>query len=163
MDAKTIRFMWDYTRWADARMFEAVSKVTSDQYVKDLGSSHKSLRDTMVHLVSAQWIWLSRWKGTSPQAMWASGDYPTFSSLRDRWTALHAEIEAFLSAQADPAFAREVVYQNLKGDTLKVPLGPLCLHVANHSSYHRGQVTTLLRQLGAQPISTDLALFVTSR
>jgi uncharacterized damage-inducible protein DinB len=163
MDTKTVRLLWDYTRWADARMFEAVSRIPPDEYVKDLGNSHKSLRDTMVHLVSAQWIWLSRWKGTSPRAMWASGDYPTLASLRERWASLHEEAEAFLGAQAEAAFAREVVYQNLKGDTLKVPLGPLFLHMANHSTYHRGQVTTLLRQLGAQPVSTDLALFLTSR
>lgn len=163
MDTKTVRLMWDYTKWADARMFEAVAKLTPEQYVKDLGNSHKSMRDTLVHLVSAQWIWLSRWKGTSPKAMWATADVPTLSALKDRWIALHAEMETFLAAQTDAALAADVVYQNLKGDTLKVPLGPLCMHVANHSTYHRGQVTTLLRQLGAQPISTDLALFLTSR
>jgi len=163
MDTKTVRLMWDYTKWADARMFDAVGKITPEQYAKDLGNSHKSLRDTLVHLVSAQGIWLSRWKGTSPKAMWAATEFPTLAALKERWSALHAEMDAFLSTQTDATFAKEVVYQNLKGDTLKVVLGPLCLHVANHSTYHRGQVTTLLRQLGAQPIGTDLALFLTSR
>src|SRR5436190_14562957 len=127
MDVKTIRLLWDYTKWADARAFEAVSKLTPDQYAKDLGSSHKSLRDTMVHLVSAQWIWLSRWKGTSPKAMWASNDLPTIAALREKWAALHQEIEAFVGGQTNDSLARDVVYQNIKGETMKYPQGALLL------------------------------------
>jgi uncharacterized damage-inducible protein DinB len=163
MDTKTIRLMWDYTKWADARAFDAVSKLAPEAYLKDMGSSMKSVRDTMVHLVSAQWIWLSRWKGTSPKTMWTAGDYPSVAPLRERWAALHGEIEAFVSAQADASLMQDVTYQNMKGDTLKFPLGALFLHVVNHSTYHRGQVTTLLRQLGAQPVATDLALFLAAR
>src|SRR5438876_87222 len=145
---KTIRLLWDYTDWADARAFEAVSKLTAEQYAKDLGSSHKSVRDTMVHLVSAQWIWLSRWKGTSPKAMWTTEAYPALAALKDRWAALHQEIEAFVSSQTEASLSGDLVYQNTKGETLKYPLGALLLHMVNHSTYHRGQVTTLLRQLG---------------
>ena len=68
-----------------------------------------------------------------------------------------------LNSEADLTLAQDVTYQNLKGDTLRFPLGALFLHVVNHSTYHRGQVTTLLRQLGAQPVSTDLAVFLASR
>ena len=163
MDTKTIRLLWDYTRWADARAFEAVSKLAPEQYLKDLGSSHKSVRDTMVHLVSAQWIWYSRWKGTSPKAMWASADFPTVATLREKWAALHQEIEALVGGQTNDSLARDVVYQNIKGETMKYPQGALLLHMINHSTYHRGQVTTLLRQLGAQPIPTDLAMFLATR
>jgi uncharacterized damage-inducible protein DinB len=163
MDTRTIRLLWDYTKWADARAFDAVGKLTPEQYLKDLGSSMKSVRDTVVHLVSAQWIWFSRWKGTSPKAMWTPGEFPSVAPLQERSKALHAEIEAFVSQQTDPSFATDVTYQNLKGDTLRFPLGALFLHVVNHSTYHRGQVTTLLRQLGAQPVATDLAIFLASR
>jgi len=163
MDLKTVRLLWDYTKWADARAFDAVAKLTPEQYGKDLGSSLKSVRDTLTHLVSAQWIWLSRWKGTAPKAMWAPGDYAGLAALRERWTALHAEIEAFVAGQTDASLPKDLVYQNLKGETLKYPLGALLLHMVNHSTYHRGQVTTLLRQLGAQPASTDLVLFLGTR
>ena len=163
MDTGTIRLMWDYTKWADARAFDAVAKLAPEAYLKDMGSSMKSVRDTMVHVVSAQWIWLSRWKGTSPRAMWTAGDTPTVAALRERWAALHGEIEAFVSAQTAASLTADLTYQNLKGDTLKFPLGALFLHVVNHSTYHRGQVTTLLRQLGAQPVATDLAVFLASR
>lgn len=163
MDLKTIRLMWDYTKWADARAFEAASKLAPEQYLKDLGSSLKSVRDTLVHIVSAQWIWLSRWKGTSPKAMWAAEEYPTFPVLRSRWAELHGEVEAFVAAQSDASLAKDLVYRNTKGETLQYPLGALVLHMVNHSTYHRGQVTTLLRQLGAAPLPTDLVMFLGTR
>jgi uncharacterized damage-inducible protein DinB len=163
MDFRTIRLLWDYTRWADGRTCEAVSKLSPEQYTKDLASSHKSVRDTLVHLASAQWIWLSRWKGTSPPAMWPAQEYPTFADLKARWDPLQQEYEQFVAGLSAPSLRREIAYKNLKGEPKKYPLGHMLLHAFNHSTYHRGQVTTLLRQLSAQPNSTDLVAFVDLR
>jgi uncharacterized damage-inducible protein DinB len=154
-----IRLLYDYTRWADGRMFEAVSKLTPEQWTKDLGSSLKSVRDTVVHVVSAQWIWLSRWKGESPSGMWAAAEFPTPASVRAKREPIAADIAAFVAAQTEPSVAAPLSYKNLKGDPFTYPLGQVMLHTVNHSTYHRGQVTTLLRQLGAQPLSSDLTVY----
>ena len=119
----------------------------------------KSARDTVVHIVSAQWIWISRWKGEVPKGMWAAADYPTQDSIRAKWEPLAAEISAFVGAQTEASLAAPLAYRNLKGDPFSYPLGQLMLHVTNHSTYHRGQVTTLIRQLGGQPVSTDLVAY----
>jgi len=157
----TIRLLTDYTRWADARMFDAVAKLSPEQFTKDLGSSLKSVRDTVVHLASAQWIWLSRWTGTSPPAMWTAADFPTAASVREKHAALAEERASHVAAQTPESLARLCNYKNLKGDPMAFPLGQLMLHAVNHSTYHRGQVTTLIRQLGAQPVSTDLVIYYT--
>ena len=156
---ETIRLLIEYTRWADGRMFDAVSKLSPEQWTKDLGSSLKSARDTAVHIVSAQWIWLSRWKGESPKAMFAPADYPTPASIREKSEALAKELAAFAVEQTDASVAKPLAYKNLKGEPMSYPLGHLMLHMANHSTYHRGQVATLIRQLGGQPISTDFVLY----
>lgn len=156
---ETIRLLYDYTRWADVRMMDAVAKLTPEQFTKDLGSSLKSVRDTVVHLASAQWIWVTRWKGESPKAMWAAAEYPTLAAVRERWDPLAAELASFVAAQTEDSVAKPVNYRNLKGDPMSFVLGQLMLHAVNHSTYHRGQVTTLIRQLGAQPVSTDLVLY----
>jgi uncharacterized damage-inducible protein DinB len=156
---ETIRLLNDYTRWADRRMFDPVCKLSPEQWTKDLGSSLKSARDTAVHIVSAQWIWLSRWKGESPKGMWTAADYPTPASLREKSEALAKDLAAFVADQTAESIAKPLNYRNLKGEPMSFPLGQLMLHMANHSTYHRGQVTTLLRQLGAQPISTDFVLY----
>ncbi len=160
---ETIRLLYDYTRWADERMLGAASGLASEPWLRDLGSSLKSVRDTVVHIASAQWIWLSRWKGESPKGMWNAADYPTLASVRERWDPLRAELAAFAAAQTEESVKRPLAYRNLKGDPFSYPLGHLMLHAVNHSTYHRGQVTTLLRQLGAQPVSTDLVLYYLDR
>jgi len=160
---ETIRLLFDYTRWADGRMFDAVSKLSPDQWTKDLGSSLKSARDTAVHVVSAQWIWLSRWKGEVPKGMWAAADYPTPASIREKSESLAKELAGFVVEQTEDSVARPLTYKNLKGESFTYPLGQLMPHMVNHSTYHRGQVATLMRQLGAQPISTDLVLYYGER
>lgn len=156
---ETIRLLYDYTRWADGRMFDAVAKLTPEQWTKDLGSSLKSARDTAVHIVSAQWIWLSRWTGESPKAMFSAADYPTQASLREKWEPLAARLAGFAAEQTEASLAAPVNYKNLKGDPMSYLLGQLMLHAVNHSTYHRGQVTTLIRQLGGQPMSSDLVVY----
>jgi len=156
---ETIRLFTEYTRWADGRMFDAVSKLSPELWTKDLGSSLKSARDTAVHIASAQWIWLSRWKGEAPKGMWNAADFPTPASLREKSEALAQDLAAFVVEQTEESVAKPLNYKNLKGEPMSFPLGQLMLHMVNHSTYHRGQVTTLLRQLGAQPISTDFVLY----
>ncbi len=160
---ETVRLLYDYTRWADARMLEAVSRLAPEPWTKDLGSSLKSVRDTVVHIASAQWIWLSRWKGETPKGMWTAADYPTLAAVRDRWDPVREELAAFVAAQSEASLKAPLAYKNLKGDPMSYPLGHLMLHAVNHSTYHRGQVTTLLRQLGAQPVSTDLVVYYAER
>jgi len=156
---ETIRLLYDYTNWADGRMFEAVAKLAPEQWTKDLGSSLKSARDTVVHVVSAQWIWLSRWTGDSPKAMFSAADYPTPASIREKWEPLAGQLAGFVAEQSEQSLAAPVNYKNLKGEPMSYPLGQLMLHTVNHSTYHRGQVTTLIRQLGAQPMSSDLVVY----
>lgn len=159
----TIRWMAGYTRWADARMLDAAAKLTPEQYTRDLGSSLKSVRDTVVHLIGAEWLYLSRFKGEHPKANWSPSDYPDVAAVRSRWEPLMAEFEAFVSAQTDATLVGPLSYRNLKGEPVTLPLGQVLLQVTNHSTYHRGQVTTLIRQLGAQPASSDFILYMMER
>lgn len=162
MNAETLRLLYDYTKWADARMFGAVEALPAGAFTKPMGNSFPSVRDTVVHLVSGQWMWLSRWKGTSPEAMWDPAEYPDPSAVRAKWEPLSRELLEFAAAQTDETVRRDVSFTNTKGKRFAWPLWKLMLHLANHSTYHRGQVTTLLRQLGAAPVGTDLVRFIAS-
>jgi uncharacterized damage-inducible protein DinB len=163
MNASTVRLLADYTRWADERMFGAVAPLTPEQYLRDLGSSLKSVRDTVVHLVSAQAVWYGRWIGKPLPGMLEPAEYPDIASIRARRDALWAELGPFLESKSDADLAADLRYKNLKGEEFAYPLGGLAMHLANHSTYHRGQVTTLLRQLGAKPVATDLMVFLAAR
>ena len=76
IDAPTIQGLYRYNTWANIRVFDAVSGLGEGEFTRDLGSSYPSVRDTLLHLVSAEWIWLERWKGISPNAMLHAADFP---------------------------------------------------------------------------------------
>src|SRR3989304_5305846 len=156
-------FLFAYNRWANARTLSAAARLTPDQFTRDLGSSFASVRDTLVHIYGAEWIWLARWKGTSPTTAIVAADIPDVAALAARWRTVEEEQAAFIKDLADADIERMIEYANLKGDRFTNPLGRLMQHLVNHSTYHRGQVTTMLRQLGATPVSTDLVTFLRER
>jgi uncharacterized damage-inducible protein DinB len=67
MDVPLIQELYQYNRWANDRVFEAVAALSPKDFTKDLDNSHPSVRDTLTHIISGEWIWLQRWKGVSPR------------------------------------------------------------------------------------------------
>ena len=159
LDVPVIRELYRYNSWANSRLFHSVAHLSANEFTQDLRSSYPSLRDTLLHIVSAEWIWLERWKGSSPQSMFQAGDFPDPAALRARWSDVEIDQQAFLETVTPERLFAPVAYVNLRGQTWQYPLWQQMYHVVNHSTYHRGQLTTMLRQLDAQPIATDFLVF----
>ncbi len=147
----------DYTVWANHRVLRAAATLEVDAFKRDLGNSHGGVRGTLTHTMGAEWVWLERWKGSSPTRGFDEGEFPTVLELRERWRVLEDHRAAWLQGLGDTA--QLVRYTTFDGRTFESPLWKLVQHVANHSTYHRGQVITLLRQLGAKPAATDMVLW----
>lgn len=160
MNTQDVEFLNEYNRWANARMLDAASELSSEQFTADLKSSHRSVRDTLAHVLAAEWIWLERWNGTSPKALLNPTEFPTVDSLRTRWAKVEANYQSFIGALNDESLEKVIAYTNTKGEEWRYPLGQMIQHVMNHSSYHRGQVTAMLRQLGAEVVPVDLLVFM---
>lgn len=158
-DVSAIQELYRYNGWANGRMFEAVSDLTPEEFSRDLGSSYPSARDTLLHIVWAEWIWLQRWKGFSPQSVWQAADFPDLDAVRTRWSDVEIEQRAFLDAINGEGLLAVVRYLNLQGETWQYSLWRTMYHVVNHSSYHRGQLATMLRQLEARAHPTDFLVF----
>ena len=151
MNLQDLRTLVDYHYWARDRLLEAVEPLMPEQFNRDLGSSFKSVRETAVHIYAAEWAWHARWQGQSPTALLSIDRFPDVASIRAAWTAHEATMRAFLEGQGEDGIARVFEYKLLSGQTGSSPFWHMLQHVVNHASYHRGQVTTMLRQLGAQP------------
>jgi uncharacterized damage-inducible protein DinB len=158
-DVPAIQGLYRYNTWANGRVFDAVSSLSPETFTKDLGSSYPSVRDTLLHIVWGEWIWLQRWLGASPQPVFQPADFPSCNAVRARWSEVEGQQRAFLATLTRERLIAVVRYVNVKGETWEYPLWRQMCHVVNHSTYHRGQVATLLRQLGARPVSTDLLVF----
>lgn len=151
MNLQDLKTMVDYHYWARDRMLEALEPLTADQYNRELGSSFKSIRETVVHIYAAEWAWHSRWVGHSPTALVSSEAYPDVASVRRVWTDHEKQIRAFVDDLGEHGISKSFDYKLLNGASGSSPFWQMLQHVVNHASYHRGQVTTMLRQIGAQP------------
>ena len=164
MNLQDLKTLLDYHYWARDRMFEALEPLTPDQVNRDMGNSFKSVRDTVTHLYAAEWAWYSRWQGTSPTALLASDQFPDLAAVRRAWSEHETKMRAFVDALGESGVARVFEFKLLGGQPGSAPFWQMLQHIVNHASYHRGQVTTMLRQLGAQPAkSLDMITFYRSR
>jgi uncharacterized damage-inducible protein DinB len=147
--------LYSFNRWATARTLESVQPLSEEQLHRDLTSSFPSVFATLVHTLSADWIWLERWNGSSPTGWPEAERMKTLADLRGRWDLVEAGQGSFIATLDDAALGQRISYRNLKGDPFTDPLGDTLQHVVNHGTYHRGQIATMLRQLGAKPQGID--------
>jgi uncharacterized damage-inducible protein DinB len=151
VDLADLKTILDYHYWARDRVLDAAAQLTPDQFTRDLGGSFKSVRDTLAHTYSAEWAWYSRWQGASPTAMLPFEQFPDVAALGQAWTGHEAKMRVFLDTLGETGINQVYEYTLLNGRPGSSVFWQMLQHVANHASYHRGQVTTMLRQLGAQP------------
>jgi len=152
---QTLKELYEYNYWARDRQLAACAPLTREEFLRPLGSSFSSLRDTLAHLLGAEWIWLERWRGNSPRTILAAEEFPTREKIAERWREVERGMREYLGGLNEEALLRPLTYVNLKGETWTYALWQTLFHLVNHQSYHRGQVTTLLRQLGAQAVPVD--------
>ena len=106
---------------------------------------------------------MERFQGRSPAALPDTGAFTDVANLREKWAEQEARLLAFVGKLTQEDLDRVMEYKTLKFGAYRNPLWQSMQHVVNHGTYHRGQVTTLLRQHGAQPIATDLMHFYRER
>ena len=151
-DAKNLL---DYNRWANNLTLDAVATLSQDQFITEIVSSYRSVRDTLTHILSSEWVFLMRCLGESPKQLLDPATFPDLKSLRMKWDEVDLQWQKYLSELSEESFHNVIAYRNFRGEIWKYQLNQILQHVVNHSTYHRGQITTQLRTLGANPVMTD--------
>ena len=164
MHPEALLSLLDYHYWARDRLLDAVARLDPDEFRRDLGNSFGSVRDTLVHAVSAEWVWCSRWEGRGPSGHLAAREFETVRDIRARWTAEERRVREFVAGLGSDGPSRVIEYALFGEGLMREAFWKMLWHLVNHASYHRGQVTTMLRQLGAAPPrSQDLITFYRER
>lgn len=170
MKKDEIQLLYEYDRWANARVFQSLAALSPEQFTRDLGGSFPSVRDTMLHIISAEWIWLTYWKATTQDAaflaelrkrretLFAASSFPDLGAVRRKWKEVESEQIDFVNKVTN-----ESLEKLLPARDKLISLGHLMQHLANHSTYHRGQISLMMRQLQAEPIATDFHAFLGER
>lgn len=167
MTKDDIQLLYEYDRWANNRVLQAASTLSVEEFTRDLGGSFRSVRDTLVHIIGCEWAWLTCWKETSPSSafvtdLWTRQDalfhpnaFSDVSAVQLRWADVEREQVEFVNRVTNESLGMMVPVR-----TTQISLAHLMQHLANHSSYHRGQVSLMMRQLAGGPVATDFALFL---
>jgi uncharacterized damage-inducible protein DinB len=158
MTVQELQLRFAYNRWANQRLVAAASLLPAEDRTRDLRASFGSVQGTLLHVLSGERRWLRFWQDGSLAPPLEPADCPTLEALTTAWTAVEQEQQTFLADVTEDLLRAERV---VGGQTYR--LGDLVQHLLNHSTYHRGQVAVLLRQLGHQPPATDYRLFLAER
>jgi uncharacterized damage-inducible protein DinB len=159
MTPEEVVLLYDYNSWANRRLLDASSALSTEQFIQPLGSSFSSVRDTLAHICGAEWLWMERFQGGSPSALLEVSQFPDLASLRAHWTPQEQSLRTFVGTLTQQHINGVMKYQTLKFGEYQNPMWQSLQHLVNHGSYHRGQITTMLRQHGAQSVLTDLIHF----
>lgn len=167
MIKEDIQLLFEYDRWANNKVLQAASALRAGQFTRDLSGSFGSIRDTLVHIIGGEWGWLAYWNEASPspaflKQLWDRHDalfnpdkFPSVSEVKSKWVEVEKEQLEFVNG-----LTNESLNKMLPVRTTQISLANLMQHLANHSTYHRGQVALMMRQLHAEPMATDFHLFL---
>jgi len=136
-----------YNLWAHNRVVDFLRKLKPGEPDQEITSSFSSIRKTVFHVYGAQVLWLRRLEGTSPAAFPAY-DSLDFNATLDGLLETSAKLFNLAECSTEESLQKPVTYKNLAGQQYTNPVSEILMHVINHGSYHRGQILTMLRQLG---------------
>jgi uncharacterized damage-inducible protein DinB len=159
MDVAELRTLFAFNRWANDRILAACRLLSDDEFTRNLRSSHGGVRGTLVHTLWSEWVWFRRWLGESPKEPFDEHDFADVAAITSRWDELDQERRLFLGVITNEKIESTFAYENRMGEHWEYSYRYAMQHVLNHSTYHRGQIVTFLRQLDRIPPVTDLLVF----
>lgn len=161
MRLDTIHELYRYHWWANRRLYDVAAALGPDLADREVGRqfSAPTLKGLLAHLYGADWIWLQRWQGRSPDRLPGGADFAGLAELREAWERVEAGQGAFLAALAPADLDRAVDYRTTDGRPFRAPLWVLLLHVPNHATHHRSEIATMLTMLSGPPPDTGLLTY----
>jgi uncharacterized damage-inducible protein DinB len=163
MTVKDLEVLCDYGYWANKKLFDVISQLTPEQFTRAVAGGHGSIRNTMVHVLSAEAGWLDCCGGPKRGPHLNPDDFPTLDSLMLAWSKVEAHMREFLAKLKNDDLARNVEFVNPRGERRSMASGELMQHAANHGVHHRGQVALLLRLLGLAPGNLDILFYYVAK
>jgi uncharacterized damage-inducible protein DinB len=151
--------LFAYNAWANRKIFDAAAALPVEPYSRDLKSSHGGIHGTLAHIVWAEHLWLNRWLKKPNPAVPQGKDLHGAAEVRARWEEVEAERGAFLAQLGEAQMAETRSVKPSTGGEYLHTFSQMFHHTVDHSSYHRGQLVTMLRQLGVAPPVTGLIFF----
>jgi uncharacterized damage-inducible protein DinB len=161
MHKTEIQQFFAYNYWANKRLLAKADELSPDQLTATLPTMWDSILRTMAHVLGAEWVWRQRvQEGVSPAKLLDRGAFPTTDMLRQRWREEEEAMLAYLEGLSDEDLNKSVEYQDTRGNTYRLQLWQILLHVVNHGTQHRSEVALYLTNYDRSPGDMDFSLFL---
>lgn len=160
MNIETLQLLYNYNWTTHRKIWQIITKLTEEQFTQNIDYAHDSIHGQVVHMMGAEWIWLSRLQGVSPTTLFRNEDYPMRPAIRARWDEIENDFRAYLATLNDDVLQEEFHYQTTSGKPFSNVRLHILLHVVNHGTDHRAQLLSMLHRLGAETIEQDLILYL---
>ncbi len=161
MNMTDVMTLVDYNYWATVRVLRAAEHVNRDQFVATPSGQTTSLREVLVHIMSAERLWRVRWEtGASPDMVWAE-TFPELAALRQYWEEEQHAMRAYLATLDDALLGQHVQFQRASGDqSASFVRWHLLMQLVTHGTHHRSEAAALLTTYGQSPGNLDFLFFV---
>ena len=159
MTAKDLETLFDYSYWANEKLFEVISQLTPEQFTQPVAGSYGSIRNSLVHMMSTEWGWLDRSGGKPRGPRLSATDFPTFASVTEQWQRIEGHVRDFLGTVRDEDLDRVVEFAFGDGPKQALSVAQMMHHAAVHNVHHREQIALLLRSLGYVPGNFDICFY----
>ena len=163
MTIKDIDDVYTYSDWANQKVIKVIEGLPPEEFTGRVGGSYESIRNTLVHMLSAEWGWLARCGGLERGPKLEHEHFPTLAAIEETWGNVQRGRRELLSSLKDDDVPRMITYYNDRGEARSLSLGEIMLHAANHNAHHRGQVCMMLRILGHNPGNVDQLFYHAER
>jgi uncharacterized damage-inducible protein DinB len=155
-----IQTLYRYGTWATGRILEEAAHLSTAEFTQDAPGGSASVRDTLVHLVWGEDLWLARMREAPSPVHPDPNDFPDLATIRSRWEDVDSAMIRFVNQLTVYDLDRYVSYVNSLDETWEYPIWQMLMHQANHATQHRSELAMMLTSYDYSPGWLDLMIFI---
>jgi uncharacterized damage-inducible protein DinB len=163
MSIVEMQLLFDYYYWATAHILRTTEQVNHEQFTRVQDYCQRSLRATLVHALSSERIWRTRWQGSTQLTDLDEQAFPTPAALQTYWKQQEQEMRIFLTSIQEEDLNRRIEGVTDDGTSYVDPVWHSMLHVLFHGAQHRSEAAEILTEYGFSPGELDFFVFLRQR
>ena len=150
----------DYNIWANNIAIDWLHQINEEQWKQAIISSFSSIEQTAIHIAGAEKIWIDRWTNVQNPVFLTAEFKGTKNDLIAIWKKSSADLKSFIEKYPEENYQQPLTFKRLNGEEYQMEFAQTFSHIINHSTFHRGQLVTMLRHAGFIKVtSTDLITY----
>ncbi|TWT13454.1 DinB family protein [Planomicrobium sp. CPCC 101079] len=146
--------LFSYHKWAALACLDHIQTFEEEIYRREGLNSFTSIQKTIEHILGVERLWFLRMHGIE-QPAFERLDVSTIEKAKESVMLLHAEMELYFASLPDEHWQELLKFKNTRGDDFENTREEMLFSLINHATYHRGQITSLLRQFGKEGTLLD--------